>query len=327
MSKDFLADLGYLSFVTRLKRLSDKMLHDGRRMYRDLGMDIEPNWYAVFKLLGKEGPLPVTDIAERIGFSHPSVVSIVNKMCKAGYLEAGSSDGDNRKRFMKLSGLAVKRLPEFEKVWAAGVTTMKQMVPEADALHIISLLERKTSEKGFRERTLEAYRQNAAVKIETFRSEYAPDFARLNYEWIEAAYEIEDCDREILDHPLDYVIKRGGQIFFAFAGSEAVGTVALVPEEEGVVELAKMAVNGEYRGYGIGDALMRAFVSYSREQGIDKIVLDSNRKQVPAINLYKKYGFREVPMRPDTPYARSDIRMELELGQSAAGEHATDIKN
>ena len=50
---DFLRELGSIAVVTRLKRVSDAMLHDGRRMYKDLGMDIEPNWFAIFRLLEK----------------------------------------------------------------------------------------------------------------------------------------------------------------------------------------------------------------------------------------------------------------------------------
>lgn len=316
MSEDFLAELGYLSFVTRLKRLSDGMIHEGRRMYRDLGLDIEPNWYAVFKLLDTHGPLTVTEIADRIGFSHPSVVSIVNKMCKAGYLEAGISDGDNRKRIMMLSGLAKKRMPEFEEIWAAGSSGMKRMLPEVDALKFIALLEEKTAEKGFRERTMEAFEQRNEVRIELFKPEYAEVFARLNYEWIEESYEVEECDHEILDHPIGYVINPGGQIFFAFVGEQDAGTVALVKKGNGVVELAKMAVAESFRGYGIGEKLMCAFIDYAKDKGFRSIVLDSNRKQVPAIRLYKKYGFVEIPLDPDTPYARSDIRMELILAES-----------
>ena len=39
---DFLRELGSIAATTRLKRISDALLHDGKRMYRELGMDIEP---------------------------------------------------------------------------------------------------------------------------------------------------------------------------------------------------------------------------------------------------------------------------------------------
>ena len=76
---DFLVELGTLGWVTRLKRISDTMLHDGRRMYKKLGVDLEPNWFVIFRLLEKHDKLPVTQIAAEIGMSHPSVIAIIKK--------------------------------------------------------------------------------------------------------------------------------------------------------------------------------------------------------------------------------------------------------
>ncbi|NNE66989.1 MAG: GNAT family N-acetyltransferase [Pyrinomonadaceae bacterium] len=195
------------------------------------------------------------------------------------------------------------------------------MLPEADALEFLSLLENKVGESGFKERTLETIAPKDPVSVQTFSNELAPEFATLNYEWIREMYEVEEHDREQLDHPAEHIIKPGGQIFFALVGGEAVGTVALIPESEGVVELAKMAVTNGYRGYGIGDKLMEAFIDYARQKGFVRIVLESNRKQVPAIRLYKKFGFKEIPLNPDTPYTRADIRMDLYL-DAVSARHA-----
>ncbi|MFT4662552.1 MAG: hypothetical protein ACI8XB_002842 [Patiriisocius sp.] len=47
--KDFLKELGNMAFTTRLKRLSDVMLHEGRRLYTDLNVDIKPNWFVILR--------------------------------------------------------------------------------------------------------------------------------------------------------------------------------------------------------------------------------------------------------------------------------------
>ena len=310
---DFLADLGYLSFVTRLKRISDRMIHDGRRMYRELGLDIEPNWYAVFLLLKDKGPMTVTQIANHIGFSHPSIVNIVNKMRDAGYLECVGEKGDNRKRIVKLSTKATNSLPEFERIWQAGVSSMRRMLPERDVLETIALIESKLDEAGFKDRTLECLKADKEVEVRLFRPEYAEYFAALNYDWIEESYEVEAHDREQLDEPQKSIIDNGGQIFVAFAGTSPVGAVALINEGNGNAELAKMGVTTSSRGLGVGDELMKAFINYARDNGFKRIILESNRKQVPAIRLYKKFGFKEIPLNPDTPYERCDIRMDLIL--------------
>ncbi len=53
MDFDFIKDLGYKAFDSRLKRISDRMSHDVRKFYKELGIDVEPNWYLVFMLLQK----------------------------------------------------------------------------------------------------------------------------------------------------------------------------------------------------------------------------------------------------------------------------------
>lgn len=51
--------------------------------------------------------------------------------------------------------------------------------------------------------------------------------------------------------------------------------------------------------------------------GLTYIRLESNRRAEAAINLYRKAGFTEVPV--DSPYARCDICMVLQLGTAPTG--------
>ena len=106
------------------------------------------------------------------------------------------------------------------------------------------------------------------VALLTYDAKYAPDFARLNYQWIEQFFAVEDEDRHALEDPEGYVIDRGGEIFFLLEGQRAVGTVAMVPYGEAVsenphpvYELAKMAVDPTCQGKGYGQRLMQATVS------------------------------------------------------------------
>lgn len=151
------------------------------------------------------------------------------------------------------------------------------------------------------------------IEIKEFTKLYSTHFARLNYEWIKEYFEIEDHDREMLDDPQEYIINKGGQIFFAFQGDFVVGTVALIKEADNSFELAKMAVSPNYRGKKIGEKLMTACLEYSKEVGVKKVFLLSNTKLIPALSLYKKFGFIEVPLDPNNLYKRTDIQMEIIL--------------
>ncbi len=151
------------------------------------------------------------------------------------------------------------------------------------------------------------------IEIVRFNEAFAKAFADLNYEWIEKHYTIEEHDREILDAPFEYIIQKGGQVFFALVDGCPAGTVALIAIDDEIFELAKMAVSPGHRGIGLGDKLMKACIDYAAAAGKKRIVLESNTKQLAAINLYRKFAFVETPLDPNSPYQRANIRMELAI--------------
>ncbi|MBK6589854.1 MAG: GNAT family N-acetyltransferase [Acidobacteria bacterium] len=157
--------------------------------------------------------------------------------------------------------------------------------------------------------------RSATVEIVEFNDEWAEDFAALNYEWIEKFFAVEKHDRDILDNPREAVIAPGGQIFMAIVSGLAAGTVALIPSEDGVLELTKMAVATEFQGMGIANHLMQRSIEHAKASGTPLIFLESHRSLQPALALYRKFGFVEVPTDPNSEYARADIRMELSLDQ------------
>lgn len=156
----------------------------------------------------------------------------------------------------------------------------------------------------------------ANVEIVEFSDEWAEEFASLNYEWIEKYFTVEKHDREILDDPQQFVIDPGGQIFMAIVSGLAAGTVAMIPSGDDVIELTKMAVAPEFQGMGIANHLMMACISFAEANGTKVIFLESHRSLQPALALYRKHGFVETPVDPNSEYARADIRMELAIGAS-----------
>ncbi len=117
METDMIKDLGYKALDSRLKRISDRMSHDVRRFYKELGIDIEPNWYLVFMLLQERGEIPITAIAEPLGYAHPSVAVMVKKMADKGYLQLQKDSADKRKQMVSLSDKALQMLPQLSKIW------------------------------------------------------------------------------------------------------------------------------------------------------------------------------------------------------------------
>ena len=150
------------------------------------------------------------------------------------------------------------------------------------------------------------------VSIVPFKDKYSKDFYNLNYDWLDEYFYVEDYDEKVLGNCKEEIIDKGGYIFFALYKSDVVGTMALMPREEGVYELNKMAVRKDLRGNGIGNKLIEFIISYSKDKNYSSIILYSNTVLKNSIHLYNKFGFKEID-NPDAPYKRSDIKMELKL--------------
>jgi ribosomal protein S18 acetylase RimI-like enzyme len=150
------------------------------------------------------------------------------------------------------------------------------------------------------------------IMIRDYRPGDQPVFEKLNRAWIEQYFTMEEIDVKVLSHPEEYILNDGGQILMAYWNHEVAGTVALRKMKNGDYELTKMAVDPAFRGKGIGEALIVELANRARNLGLKKVILYSNTVLEPAIRLYRRMGFREIPLELGL-YERSNIKMEMEL--------------
>lgn len=152
-----------------------------------------------------------------------------------------------------------------------------------------------------------------AIQISSFKKQYAQAFYELNIEWLETYFYVEEFDKEVLSKPEEYIINPGGYIFSAIENDMVIGTVALMPYSENVFELTKMAVATNQRGKKVGQQLMQYCIDFAKDNQFDALLLYSNTILENAIYIYRKYGFIEIPVEPNSPYQRSNIKMILEF--------------
>ena len=149
------------------------------------------------------------------------------------------------------------------------------------------------------------------ITVVDYQPEHQPYFEALNRAWIEKYFWMEPIDFDVLQKPGEHIISHGGFILMAKESDGIVGTVALKFVKPGVFEFTKMAVDEKVQGKKIGQTLAEVAIEKCRAKGASSILLYSSKKLIPAIALYRKLGFVEVPL--DGPYKRSDIKMELKL--------------
>ncbi|AGA78657.1 GNAT family N-acetyltransferase [Echinicola vietnamensis] len=151
-----------------------------------------------------------------------------------------------------------------------------------------------------------------AIRIIPFTPTLQPYFEAINKAWINEHFTLEPVDIAVLENPQENLLDKGGAVIFAVLEEEIVGTVALKEHAAGVYEMTKMGVVPAAQGKKVGWALAMAILEVARGMGGRKVVLYSSRKLIPAINMYRKMGFREVVPEAGK-YARCDIKMEIDL--------------
>lgn len=139
-------------------------------------------------------------------------------------------------------------------------------------------------------------------------------FSSLNREWIEKDFELEDIDYKILASPEEYLLDKGGYIFFAEIDGKIVGTVALKNSDDGAYELTKFAVTEACRGVGTGSKLLLQAIDFAKKLNAQRIHLVTSRRLKAAMNLYLKSGFIENNKCSNCSKCGKDaLSMELKL--------------
>jgi putative acetyltransferase len=138
-------------------------------------------------------------------------------------------------------------------------------------------------------------------------------FAALNLAWLVGHGLLEPADEHQLHDPDTHIFARGGEIFMARLDGTTVGCCAAIPHGQGVIEVAKLAVDPSAQGHGIGRKLVHAALRFGQARQCTTAMLTSSTRLTAALRLYESLGFAYRPVPPDVPYLTVDVYMELDL--------------
>lgn len=79
------------------------------------------------------------------------------------------------------------------------------------------------------------------------------------------------------------------------------------------IEIVNINIKDEYQGKGYSKLLMDKLITYSKNHNIKNITLEVNSNNSIAINLYKKYEFKEVAIRKKYYNEIDGILMERKM--------------
>lgn len=323
----YLSSLAELALGSRLKALSDQFYGAADEVYRGCGAPIESRWFPVLRFLWERGPATVGEVAAAIGQTHSAVSQLADKLVRAGLLRRKRDREDGRRSLLTLTDKAQHALAGLGRVWCAIRRGVSASLGEQGAA-LLSALE--ACEAALQERPIvdailaeHAALSAASLEIVPFEPSLREHFYRLNVQWLQRYFVVEEIDRQMLGEPERHVLAPGGAIFFARLGREVIGTCALLQESPGVYELSKMCVEEGFRGLGAGRRLLDAAIAeFHRRQGRE-LFLESNSRLATALRMYARAGFAMQPApRAGSHYQRADVYMVYQAakgGGKAAG--------
>ncbi len=95
----------------------------------------------------------------------------------------------------------------------------------------------------------------------------------------------------------------GGGIILCKTGNEFIGCVGIRKIDFNTAELKRMFIKPAYQKQGIGNVLLEKAITLAKTLNYTTIRLDTLSYMIPAIKLYRQYGFYEIPAYYHNPNA------------------------
>ena len=137
---------------------------------------------------------------------------------------------------------------------------------------------------------METCQDKAKIRVRIAKSSDLDDIYELDVQTFAMPWSKEALSYDILENDNAFVIV--AEYEGEFAGYADIWTVL----DE--ADLYSIAVRVDFRRKGIGDAIMLAMTEMLSANGVATINLEVRVSNMPAIKLYKKYGFNECGVRP-----------------------------
>ena len=320
MRNNYIDRLGSIAIATRLKNLTDRLMTDGLLIYKDIQSDFEPRWFAYLNLLNDRGPLSVTEIADQINQTHPTIIQLAKVLEKKDLIKSEKDENDSRRRILSLSENGRQLVDQHQLTWQAFRAAVDELLGnlDPDFLEKLSQLEDLLQQQGMYSRInqkLLEFEDHDRVEITQYTAQHKNSFYELNKDWLEEFFEIEPRDEFILSHPQEEILDKGGRILFMKKGVRVVGTVAIIQKSQTNCELAKMAVEKDCRMEGFGQLLLSSAIRKALCMGFNRMELFTSPALVAANKLYHKNGFLDIAMSEQelALFHRPTIKMELNL--------------
>lgn len=152
---------GILALSSRLHRLSEQIRKDGALIYKEFGIDFELKWFPVIYTIYKMENVNVVEIANEIGYSHPSVIVLLREIENLKLIDWKKDSKDQRKRKYHITKEGHNLITKMKPIWEIMAEVLAEISnTQNNLLKAINEAEIKLSEQSFYQRVLQIKHSN-----------------------------------------------------------------------------------------------------------------------------------------------------------------------
>ena len=189
-----------------------------------------------------------------------------------------------------------------------------------------------------------ALHEHSVEELDVQNSCLMQQWKDLHEDWLHKFDVWEQVDQEQLENPYDLVVNQGGKLVGIMVGGQLAGSIAVKPKVDTGVsgpydtyEILKFAVHPSHARQGLGTLLLRWAIDYVYETlrqnglGHGKVYLESNKKLISALTLYRKHLFhvtheRDLDLVVKRRAAKALAKAEAELKARQDAELALQVQ-
>ena len=161
---DYVEEAGSAALGGRLRRLSERVDGEARRIYAEQGIAFEQRWLGLLDLLSA-GPKSVGELAQALGISHPSVSESRRSLASAGLIDWQVDERDRRRKLLRLSPAGEDLVGRLRPLWSLLDDVAREVDVEAGGVTAsLARLEAALDRRPFSERVLERLRGASAER-------------------------------------------------------------------------------------------------------------------------------------------------------------------
>lgn len=137
------------------------------------------------------------------------------------------------------------------------------------------------------------------------------DFIKL-VSFLDAELAIKDGKDHAFYHQFNGIVNLN-HVVVAYKNEQAIGCGAIKPFSDSAMEVKRMFVPESARGLGIATKVLKELEVWAKDLGYKKCVLETGKKQVEAIALYKKCNYNIIPNYGQYKGVENSICFEKQL--------------